>query len=160
MKQKTLPNSSLNHSIKKGIFEETEPKFCWEKNPPQLLSQLLQAWMISLQEYADPSYGKSEKRIPPWITPTKHNPKSKISTRKMFLHYSGWCKMETRNCKLIFMWQLKNIFYSNIYENFGVFLFLSLSQHYISLKTLHLLHIVSSSWTWFSINTSLSNRQQ
>ena len=62
---KTLPNSSLNHSIKKGIFEQTELKFCWEKNPPQLLSQLLQAWMISLQEYADPSYGKSEKRIPP-----------------------------------------------------------------------------------------------
>ena len=33
------------------------------------------------------------------------------------------------------MWQLKNIFYSNIYKNI-VFFWLSLSQHYISLKTL------------------------
>ena len=34
-----------------------------------------------------------------------------------------------------FMWQLKNIFYSNIYKNI-VFFCLSLSQHYISLKIL------------------------
>ena len=49
------------------------------------------------------------------------------------------------------MLQLKNISYSNIYE----IVLLSLSQHYISLQTFH---IICSSWTWFLLTNIYLNK--